>query len=251
MLPEPTNILDDSPRPCSMNNFRILSEGYPNPRVDIVFVHGLGGDARKTWTHKRTEHFWPEDSLAKDIPDARIMTYSYNTKLISVRKPVSTSNFNDHAKTFVEKLAAKRVNGEQRTRNVIFIARGLGGLLTAQALQFIEHDVRPHVKQITSCTIGMLLFGVPFGGSGLAGPAKLLTVVFKLLGVNTVSRDMLGVLRVKSELRNNIQEFLTNLVEKYKDQINVLTIVEELRTFKQEVYQDEALLFHFQQAKIF
>lgn len=218
-----------------MNDLRILREGLPSPQVDIIFIHGLGGDDRETWTHPKTKYFWPLDALAKDIPDARIMTYSYDTKPISFRQSLSRNNFLHHAENFVAKLAAKRATVCEKTRKVIFIAHSLGGLLTAQALQLIEEDARPYVRQIISCTIGMLFFGVPFGGSGLAGPAKLVSLAFRLLGVSTMSRDVLGVLGAKSQLRRNLQEFLTNFVERHCDQISVLTIVEELRTFRQEV----------------
>jgi len=51
-------------------------------KVDIVFVHGLGGTSRWTWSkHKNPELFWPLTflPLEPDICLARIMTFGYNS----------------------------------------------------------------------------------------------------------------------------------------------------------------------------
>ena len=49
-----------------------------NFRRSIVAVHGLNGDAVKTWTSKKTGAFWLRDYLPADIKDARVMNYAYN-----------------------------------------------------------------------------------------------------------------------------------------------------------------------------
>lgn len=51
------------------------------PSVDIIFIHGLGGSSRKTWSKNRDpELFWPEKWLPSepDICTARILTFGYN-----------------------------------------------------------------------------------------------------------------------------------------------------------------------------
>ena len=45
--------------------------------VDVVFVHGLHGHCRETWTKTSLDEpncFWPEDLLAKDLSNARHAT---------------------------------------------------------------------------------------------------------------------------------------------------------------------------------
>lgn len=49
--------------------------------VDIVFVHGLGGSSRATWSKDHNpEFFWPLKFLPfePDINEARILTFGYN-----------------------------------------------------------------------------------------------------------------------------------------------------------------------------
>ena len=45
----------------------------------IVALHGLNGNPYKTWTDG--ERFWLQDFLPASIPEARIFTYGYNSKL--------------------------------------------------------------------------------------------------------------------------------------------------------------------------
>lgn len=47
--------------------------------ADVVFVHGLTGDRRSTWTDKYSNVFWPKDLLGKDdLPAMRILSYGYD-----------------------------------------------------------------------------------------------------------------------------------------------------------------------------
>ncbi|KAH0556465.1 hypothetical protein GP486_005630 [Trichoglossum hirsutum] len=53
----------------------------PEPLVDLIFVHGLGGGSRKTWSKTSSiSHFWPREWLPKD-PDfehVRIHSFGYD-----------------------------------------------------------------------------------------------------------------------------------------------------------------------------
>src|SRR5450432_1070465 len=49
--------------------------------IDIVAIHGLNGDVRRTWTHKNGT-FWLQDLLPHAMPGARIFTYSYPSPVL-------------------------------------------------------------------------------------------------------------------------------------------------------------------------
>ncbi|KAI4220320.1 MAG: hypothetical protein LQ349_008116 [Xanthoria aureola] len=60
---------------------KIIHKPAGDPRVDIVFVHGLGGGSRTTWSKNHNpEFFWPLKFLPfePDINEARILTFGYN-----------------------------------------------------------------------------------------------------------------------------------------------------------------------------
>jgi hypothetical protein len=93
----------------------------------IVLVHGLNGDATKSWTNDKTGAFWPEDFLPKDIPDARVLTYGYNAAAAFGN---TTATIIDHAKGLLSSLVDRRDDDE--TRPIIFIAHSLGGIVVKQ-----------------------------------------------------------------------------------------------------------------------
>lgn len=62
-------------------------------KVDIVFIHGLGGASRKTWSKNQDpELFWPLKFLPSEpnVCHARILTFGYNAN-ISAAGNLSTS----------------------------------------------------------------------------------------------------------------------------------------------------------------
>lgn len=77
-------------------------------------MHGLNGDAIKTWTHRESKAFWLKDFLPKKIPDARIMTFDYNAVLAFGQ---STAEVVDHAKALLACLVDKRE--EPEVRNIV------------------------------------------------------------------------------------------------------------------------------------
>jgi hypothetical protein len=53
--------------------------------ISIVAVHGLGGHAINTWTHASTGKLWLRDFLPLAIPNARIMSFGYDSKVVGSR----------------------------------------------------------------------------------------------------------------------------------------------------------------------
>ena len=60
---------------------RVLYDPEHARKADIIFVHGLGGTSRLTWSkYKNLDLFWPLKflPLEPDLCDARILTFGYN-----------------------------------------------------------------------------------------------------------------------------------------------------------------------------
>ena len=76
----------------------------------IVAVHGLNGDAFKTWTTSDTNKFWLGDAdlLPAHIKRARILTFGYNAAVTALFGKTSSDRILQHAHTLVAELVADR-----------------------------------------------------------------------------------------------------------------------------------------------
>lgn len=73
--------------------------------VDIVFVHGLGGTSRLSWSWNRDlSLFWPQEWLPLEpgLENARILTFGYNAHFLSPAKDLF--NISDFAKDLLVQL---------------------------------------------------------------------------------------------------------------------------------------------------
>lgn len=81
-----------------------------NPVVDICFIHGVNGGNVSTWTMKSESMYWPRDLLPKDIPDARILSFGYEAKLVDFWAKVSQNSLGQHADNLISALVGQRVD---------------------------------------------------------------------------------------------------------------------------------------------
>jgi hypothetical protein len=76
--------------------------------VDIVAVHGLGGDRYRTWTHPNGT-LWLRDVAVNQLPGARIYTFGYDS---GVAFSKGTSTIRDFARILLEELRLARIGIE-------------------------------------------------------------------------------------------------------------------------------------------
>lgn len=93
--------------------------------VDIIFVHGLGGTSRGTWSKdKNPELFWPEKWLPEDLPRARIHSYGYNSNFSSTK--ISSYNILDFSKELLLAVQYSPCNLGQACEANHYVYRCLG-----------------------------------------------------------------------------------------------------------------------------
>ncbi|KAJ9496115.1 hypothetical protein H2202_008361 [Exophiala xenobiotica] len=133
--------------------------------IDIVAVHGLGGDAIDTWTHPKSKAFWLKDFLPQQVPDARIMTFGYNA----------------HA-AFGQSTAERGVGG---------------GIVVKQAL--FQARLESRYQSIKDATIGLIFLGTPHRGSDKATYGKVLANVVQCISHKPPAR-LLSALQTNSDV---------------------------------------------------
>ncbi|KAL9126778.1 MAG: hypothetical protein Q9217_004226 [Psora testacea] len=115
---------------------KVLYDGSTEASVDIVFVHGLTGNTYNTWLHKGTRVHWPSELLRQDMPDARILSFGYDADIVNFWNPASNSRLSNHAENMVGGLVRKRERTNTESRKILFVAHGLGGLVTEHAVSY-------------------------------------------------------------------------------------------------------------------
>lgn len=98
-----------APRPVKQFGLTQVYAPRGDPTVDIVFVHGLNGHPKDSWTSK-SGCFWPVDLLPDVLAPLRprILTYGYNANVAAFTDGASRDSIVSHAETLASNLAANR-----------------------------------------------------------------------------------------------------------------------------------------------
>ncbi|PGH23622.1 hypothetical protein AJ80_02403 [Polytolypa hystricis UAMH7299] len=137
-----------------------------NAIVDVVFVHGLTGNRKKTWTAAGSDLPWPQTLLPPTVPGARILTFGYDGYVTDWRGMVSNNHLGNHSKNLLNALTIYRDDTD--TRPIIFVAHGLGGLVCKDALLFSDSSPEIHHRHFVESTVAIIFIGTPHAGSDLA-----------------------------------------------------------------------------------
>lgn len=100
--------------------------------IDIVAVHGLGGHYENTWTWSPVGSTgqkpcnWLKDLLPSRFPNARILSFGYNSAVALSKSIADVSVFGEMLLT---RTLLERVSEKQKSRPIIFVGHSLGGIV--------------------------------------------------------------------------------------------------------------------------
>ncbi|KAJ5100300.1 P-loop containing nucleoside triphosphate hydrolase [Penicillium angulare] len=205
-----------------------------NPQLElqssIVFVHGLQGHPKDTWTYnkqhvsesveqqsakkpsrvikrllgiKKKENepnssgtkdvFWPRDLLVNEneTQKARIMTYGYDSHVTTFFEANNHDNISKQAESFMVPLQQAREENAQRP--LILVAHGLGGIIIKGALEESKRsEHRPQFLSIYNSLRGIIFLGTPHGGSTMADWGLIATGIVKFTSQGCNSKALKG-----------------------------------------------------------
>ncbi|OIW26368.1 hypothetical protein CONLIGDRAFT_470157 [Coniochaeta ligniaria NRRL 30616] len=144
-----------------------------DPRFDFVFIHGLLGGSRKTWSHSpEPGMFWPKDWLPNEtgFEHVRLHSYGYNSDWTAKKE----SHLCIH--DFGQALLADLHNSPHLRRTpetpIVLIAHSMGGLVAKKAYILSHED--PLYQTISRRIQCIYFLGTPHRGAALARLVKLL-----------------------------------------------------------------------------
>ena len=107
--PTPLEVHDGSD-PDEYGLLRVDKQGQPGSipicteneyKLDIVFIHGLNGHRKRTWTHENGT-FWPRDLLPEVFPSARIYTYGYPSEIFLTRSRATIQDIASNLLSYID-----------------------------------------------------------------------------------------------------------------------------------------------------
>lgn len=160
--------------------------------ADIIFVHGLGGSSRMTWSKNRDlDNFWPLQFLTQEaglISQTRILTFGYNANF---RPGVGKNIMSilDFAKEllFELKYGQNECNGGPRDlkigeRPITFVVHSMGGLIFKDA--YLQGQNDPTYSDIIKSISSVIFLSTPHRGTNLA------EVLNRILQVSPITDPM-------------------------------------------------------------
>ncbi|KAG5800135.1 hypothetical protein H9Q69_000853 [Fusarium xylarioides] len=167
--------------------------------VDLVFVHGLGGNLRTTWKQEGTTEPWftKPEFLGRLKDSVRVLSFGYNAHRFG---DVANTRIIHHANDLLRNLVLKRLDHPDRP--LIFIAHSLGGLVVKRAILLCAtNDDWKAIKQATKSIIFM---GTPHMGSEKAEDLVVVQKLASLMKLQTaVATNLTKELRAFS---NSVQD---------------------------------------------
>lgn len=137
--------------------------------LDVIFVHGLTGDAYQTWSSsKKDDGFWPK-WLSDDLEHLSIYTLGYPASLFEKWAKKEMDIF-ERANNVLEHFAAKGIG----TKPTAFVTHSLGGILTKILIRRSNESEDNDCKLVAEETRLVIFLATPHTGSSLANILQVL-----------------------------------------------------------------------------
>lgn len=195
----------------------------PDRVADVIFVHGLDGDARTTWHPKgNPDAFWPA-WLGEDVPAVGVWSLGY---------AVSASAWKGHAMPLTDRatnvLDLLDLDGIGR-RPLVFVCHSLGGLLVKQMLRHASDFGNPAWQAIATHTKALVFLSTPHSGANLASWMQYIGTLLRItVSVKELEAHHPRLRELNLWYRNHVADFdLTTVVYCEKRPVAGILVVDE------------------------
>ncbi|KAH6631000.1 hypothetical protein B0J18DRAFT_117751 [Chaetomium sp. MPI-SDFR-AT-0129] len=142
------------------------------PRIDFIFVHGLFGGSRKTWSYSQEPGmFWPKEWLPNEVGFGHVRLHSYGYNSDGSRRESSLT-----VHDFAQALLADIHNSPELRKNgdtpIVFVAHSMGGLVVKKAYLLAVND--PIYKSVGHRIHTMYFLGTPHRGADSVQIARII-----------------------------------------------------------------------------
>lgn len=199
---------------CGQLGLHVIHQPRTAPLLDIIFIHGLGGDSQRSWSKdpRNPNLFWPQHWLPSEpeIGRARILTFGYNARFLP-GTPRSIYKIGDFAKELLYEMKFSKDHGGEDLGigkvPIIFVAHSMGGLVAKKAYLLGQNDET--YQEIIRSISAMVFLATPHRGTNLAEVLnRLLIVLFQ------PSQDFIADLNKNSSAIEELNEQFRHIAPK-------------------------------------
>ncbi|PWY73489.1 NACHT and WD domain protein, partial [Aspergillus eucalypticola CBS 122712] len=214
--------MDDPKGPLGLN----LLHSPLEPHVEFVFVHGLGGGSRKTWSKSTASyHYWPQEWLPKDpaFCNVRVHSFGYNSDYLNDKG--NCLDIHHFAKSLLGELSTSP-HLSQADTPIVLLGHSMGGLVIKKAYLLASQDAI--FEKLVKRFHAIYFFATPHRGSG---SAKLLENILKITHssrayVSDLKRGSSTIQSINEEFRNHSGKMeLWSFYETYKLAVGLFSIL--------------------------
>jgi pimeloyl-ACP methyl ester carboxylesterase len=128
--------MDDSKGPLGLNVLHSPLE----PLIDFIFVHGLGGGSRKTWSKTSlATHYWPREWLPEDSAFRHVRVHSFGYNSDWIKGSDNCLNIHHFGRSLLGEMSTSPCLAEADTR-IVLIGHSMGGLVIKKAYMLARQD---------------------------------------------------------------------------------------------------------------
>ncbi|GLB12828.1 hypothetical protein AtubIFM61612_000215 [Aspergillus tubingensis] len=131
---------EDTKGPLGLN----LLHTVPEPHIDFIFIHGLGGGSRKTWSKTTNPyHFWPKEWLSRDPEFGHVRVHSFGYKADWAEKKSNHLNVHDFSLSLLGEIQCSPEIRRSNTK-IVLVAHSMGGIVTKK----VSFGHKPFVAEL-------------------------------------------------------------------------------------------------------
>ena len=169
-------------------SLHVVSESPSRPAV--IFLHGVNGDHRRTWTNDATECYWPLALASASGWSTYSLQYDANTNWGRTTMPLQ-----ERARSVAELLRdAPALAGT----DLAFVGHSFGGLVLKQMLRYVLTE--PRYADLRERLAGVVFVATPHSGADIASYGSFLRFA---LGTTVTLED----LRAHAPLLNELGQW--------------------------------------------
>jgi WD40 repeat protein len=175
------------------------------PMVDFVFVHGLGGGSRMSWSKGQDPAlFWPKYWLPRDPEFRNVRIHSFGYDADWTERRTSILDLGDFGNKLLTALQLSEWIRRSATLPIVFIAHSMGGLVVKHA--FVLSQTDPNYQGLGNRFHTMFFLATPHHG---AQSSQLLSAILKATDhghrpfVDDLHNDSPAIQRINDSFRHH------------------------------------------------